>query len=120
MGSQKSPDGLYEKTTFYFTFTQNEFFKNKELKSTIYISNDEVDKSEGTVIEWTLNPTQTISKKRQRNKNTGEYRLVEKKKQLKSFFQIFENFNDAEEMDSVDDAEKQEENMNLFLLDDLF
>jgi hypothetical protein len=40
MGSQKSADGLYEKTTFYFTFATNEFFKNKELKSTLYISND--------------------------------------------------------------------------------
>ena len=73
MGRQKSPDGLYEKTTFYFTFAPNEFFKNKELKSTIYISNNEIDKSEGTVIEWIKNPTITISKKRQRNKNTGEY-----------------------------------------------
>lgn len=64
MGSQKSVDGLYEKTTFYFTFSPNEFFKNKELTSTLYISNDEVDKSEGTVIEWIKNPTVLISKKR--------------------------------------------------------
>ena len=64
MGSQKSADGLYEKTTFYFTFATNEFFKNKELKSTLYISNDQIDKSEGTVIEWIKNPTIAISKKR--------------------------------------------------------
>jgi hypothetical protein len=64
MGSQKSPDGLYEKTSFYFTFSPNEFFKNKELKSTIYISNDDVDKSEGTVIEWIKNPTLKLVKKR--------------------------------------------------------
>ncbi len=57
MGSQKSSDGNYEKTTFYFTFEPNQFFKNKELKSTILILNDEIDKSEGTLIEWIKNPT---------------------------------------------------------------
>mgnify|MGYP003393303787 len=35
-----------------------------------------VDKSQGTVINWTKNPTVRFVKKRQKNKKTGETRII--------------------------------------------
>ena len=97
IGTYISDDLQYEKVTVYFTFDQNEFFTNKELKVSLSYTGKYVDKSQGTVINWTKNPTVRFVKKRQKNKKTGETRIINQKIQERSFFEIFEDLEDEAE-----------------------
>ena len=57
MSNYFSEDKNYEKITLYFSFDENKYFKNKELSVSVSYTDDCIEKSQGTVIEWTHNPT---------------------------------------------------------------
>lgn len=99
MGHYLSEDKEYEKVSLIFGFDENKFFTNKELKLSVSYTGTYVDKSVGTVIDWKNNPTVKYIKRRQKNKKTGEQRIVNQKVQERSFFQIFNNFEDEPEFD---------------------
>jgi nucleosome assembly protein 1-like 1 len=73
------------------TFTENPFFKNKELKKRFILKDDFPVKSEGTVIEWEQGKdlTKKEIKKKQKNKKTGQSRVVSKIVDADSFFNFF-------------------------------
>jgi hypothetical protein len=76
MGRYFSEDKEYEKINLFFSFDENKFFKNKELSISISYTGSYVEKSVGTAIDWIENPTVKYQKRRQRNKKTGEQRVV--------------------------------------------
>lgn len=69
----------------------------------IYV-NDELVKSEGTEIKWKNNPTIKKTTKTQKNKRTGQTRSIVKEQQLRSFFEIFNDY----VLDQEDDKEEQD------------
>jgi nucleosome assembly protein 1-like 1 len=73
------------------TFTENPFFKNKELTKRFILKDDFPVKSEGTVIEWEQGKdlTKKEIKKKQKNKKTGQSRVVSKIVDADSFFNFF-------------------------------
>jgi hypothetical protein len=98
-------------------FSPNEFFKNAQLKTKLVSKSGENQKSEGTAIEWTNNPTIKKTTKTQKNKRSGQTRTITKETQLKSFFEIFGNYS-AEDADDKDDGKDDEEaaTMNIWEL----
>jgi hypothetical protein len=85
-------------------FTPNEFFENEVLTTKLIYVNDELVKSEGTEIKWKNNPTVKKTTKTQKNKRTGQTRSIVKEQQLRSFFEIFNDF----VLDQEDDKEGQD------------
>jgi nucleosome assembly protein 1-like 1 len=76
--------------TIVFTFKENEIIKNKELTKKFYLQNSAPVKSESTPIEWVgKNLTLKEIKKKQKNKKTGQQRVVTKQVKAKSFFNFF-------------------------------
>lgn len=76
-----------------FLFNDNEFFTNKELTMKIHYKgdNDDVEKIEGTQINWneSKDPTKKKVKKKQKNKKTNETRTIVKTVDAESFFNAF-------------------------------
>lgn len=76
--------------TIHFTFAENEIIKNKELTKKFVLVDSAPVKSESTPIEWvTRNLTLKEVKKKQKNKKTGQQRVVTKTVKAKSFFNFF-------------------------------
>lgn len=104
--------------TVKFGFTPNEYFKNTTLTVKLITKNMDLLQSEGTVIEWTNNPTLKKTTKTQKNKRTGQTRTVTKETQMKTFFEIFNNYTaeDQEDEPAQEDEEEEGPTMNLFTL----
>ena len=98
------------------SFSENEYFTNEEIK--FVALQDESDTGQtveviGTIIEWKTgkDPTRKQIKKTQKNKKTGETRVILKYVACDSFFNVFEskkepdepeNQNDDDDIDSED------------------
>lgn len=80
--------------TIVFTLTENTIIKNKDLTIKFYLDKDSVPvKAESSVIEWNgKNLTMKEIKKKQKNKKTGQQRVVTKQVKAKSFFNFFTSF----------------------------
>ena len=103
--NKKEEDKEINIETSIFTFSENQFFKNKELTIKCTFENDEPVKSEGTKIDWILNPTIKKETKKSRHKKTGEVKTITKEIQLASFFELFDDYEaeDEEEEEPEDD-----------------
>ena len=103
--------------TIQFKFTENAFFSNTELSTTLTTVNDMPKYSKGTAIQWKDGKDlckKTIEKS-QKNKRTGQKRVVKKEVKCKSIFGLFADFTDkVEEEESYN--EEEEEQPNLYLL----
>jgi nucleosome assembly protein 1-like 1 len=78
--------------TIIFNIRENEIIKNKELTKKFYLQNSAPVKSESSIIEWVgKNLTLKEIKKKQKNKKTGQQRIVTKQVKAKSFFNFFSN-----------------------------
>ena len=76
--------------TIVFEFSENEFITNPKLEKKFYLKNDMAVKSESTKIEWKgKNLCMKEVKKKQKNKKTGQHRVVNKTVEAKSFFTLF-------------------------------
>lgn len=76
--------------TIVFEMSENEFIKNKQLTKKFYLKNDEPVKCEACTIEWAgKNLTVKHIKKKQKNKKTGQQRVIDKVVEAKSFFNFF-------------------------------
>jgi len=93
-----------------FTFAENPFFKNKELRKRFVLKDDYPVRGEGTVIEWEQGKdlTKKEIKKKQKNKKTGQTRVVNKVVDADSFFNFFGS---VEVKDGVEDVEADEEEL---------
>ena len=70
-----------------------------------YLKNDEPVKCEASVIEWVgQNLTVKHIKKKQKNKKTGQQRVVDKIVEAKSFFNFFRSV-EAPEMNELEATE---------------
>lgn len=105
-------------------FSSNEFFNNEELSVKIVSESGVVSKTEGTVIDWKKgNPTIKKTTKNQKNKKTGQTRVIVKETQLRSFFELFNNYNaeDNEEEDKKHDNKGNDEDepseMDLYMVE---
>ena len=102
------------------TFEENEYFTNTELKFVASADPDtnQTNEVEGTVIDWKKDKdvTKKQVKKTQKNKKTGEKRVIVKSQPCDSFFNIFESKKepegihdkDADDVDSDDDKLMQQ------------
>jgi nucleosome assembly protein 1-like 1 len=78
--------------TIVFDFAPNELISNKQLTKKYYVQNDHPVKCESTTIEWKgKNLTIKQIRKKQKNKKTGQQRVVMKTVEAKSFFTFFKN-----------------------------
>uniref|UniRef100_A0A7S3I5S4 Nucleosome assembly protein n=1 Tax=Favella ehrenbergii TaxID=182087 RepID=A0A7S3I5S4_9SPIT len=108
------------KLTVTMTFSENEFMTNETLSFTAVADNDTDQTIEviGTVIEWKegQDPTKKKVKKTQKNKKTGEKRVIVKSIACDSFFNLFESKKepegihdkDEDDLDSDDDKVMQQ------------
>eukprot|EP01055_Gregarina_sp_Pseudo9_P005235 Gregarina_sp_Pseudo_9__5234@NODE_589_length_2542_cov_104_537755_g555_i0_p1_GENE_NODE_589_length_2542_cov_104_537755_g555_i0NODE_589_length_2542_cov_104_537755_g555_i0_p1_ORF_typecomplete_len401_score120_69NAP/PF00956_18/3_1e54RPC/PF03428_13/0_036_NODE_589_length_2542_cov_104_537755_g555_i012672469 len=101
--------------TIVFKFAENPFFQNSELTKTfkLEIEGETQDpillRSIGTTIQWKDGrdiTTKTVTK-RQKNKRTGETRVVKEHVDKLSFFHFFDSHEvpDEDELESMDDDE---------------
>lgn len=96
--------------TVYLKFEQNEFFTNEVLSKKFYINDeDEVTKTEGTVVNWKEGKNLTVKtiKKTQKNKKTNAKRVVTKEVQDESFFNFFKDEDVKIEKEDDDDGEDE-------------
>lgn len=111
-------------TVLTLDFSPNKYFTNEKLTTKLFQKDGEMTKSEGTVIQWTENPTVKKTTKSQKNKRTGQNRIITKETQLKSFFEIFGNFS-TEDQDEKDehhhgkDEECNDPTMTIWELSDM-
>ena len=108
------------KLTVKMTFDENEFFTNTEISFTAIADNDTNQTVEvvGTDIDWKegQDPTKKKIKKTQKNKKTGEKRVIVKTVPCDSFFNLFESKKepegirdrDEDDVDSEDDKVMQQ------------
>ena len=108
------------KLTVTMTFGENEFFTNEEISFTAVMDNDTDQTIEviGTEIDWKdgQDPTKKKVKKTQKNKKTGEKRVIVKSIPCDSFFNLFTSKKEPEgihdkdgsDMDSDDDQVMQQ------------
>jgi len=76
--------------TIIFEFKDNGLINNDRLEKKFYIKNDEPYKTDGTKIDWKgKNLCMKETKKKQKNKKTGQQRVVNKQVEAKSFFNFF-------------------------------
>jgi len=81
-----------ENFTIHFTFRENEYIKNLLLTKKYYIEKSVPIKCESTTVDWVgKNFTLKEVKKKQKNKKTGQQRVVTKQVKNKSFFNFFIN-----------------------------
>lgn len=94
--------------TIVFDFADNEFMTNKQLTKKFYIKKDVPTKSDGTKIEWKgKNLCVKEVKKKQKNKKTGQQRVVTKTVDAKSFFNFFRSIEECEEVNPMEATEEQ-------------
>lgn len=97
--------------TVRFYFNDNEYFENKEISMKIIYKGDEdeVQRIEGTQINWKegKDPTKKKIKKKQKHKKTNETRTIVKTVEADSFFNVFNN-RVAPEDGVLDEEEEQE------------
>ena len=107
-------------TTLTFEFSANEFFENTSLWVKLHTENDEVLRSEASEIKWKNNPTVEKTQKKQKNKRTGQTRIIHKEIQKRSFFEIFNKYEaeDEEEQEQKNPEDEEEGSMNLYLLEE--
>ena len=112
-------DSDKKQITLTFGFSENEFFENESLWVKLYTENDEAQYSEASEIKWKNNPTVEKTQKKQKNKRTGQTRVINKEIQKRSFFEIFNKFeaNDDEEHGDKN-HENEESSMNIYLLEE--
>lgn len=95
-----------------FIFNPNEFFTNTELtlKLSYKGEDDDVDKIEGTKINWNegKDPTKKKVKKKQKNKKTNETRTIVKTVDAESFFNVFQDRTAPGENDALESEEENE------------
>jgi nucleosome assembly protein 1-like 1 len=78
--------------TIVFGFAENEIIKNKELSMRFVLKEEQPIKTEGSVIEWvSKNLTIKEIKKKQKNKKTGQQRVVTRQVKAKSIFNFFKS-----------------------------
>lgn len=98
--------------TVKFHFNANEFFTNEHLALTVFYrgDQDEVEKIEGTEIQWneSKDPTKKKVKKKQKNKKTNETRTIVKVVEAESFFNVFTNRTAPDENANLDSEEEGE------------
>lgn len=99
--------------TVKLTFEENEFFENKEpLTLTIYYKgdDDDVDRIEGTQINWKegKDPTHKKVKKKQKHKKTNETRTIVKTVEADSLFNVFTNRKAPDEDTNMDSEEENQ------------
>ena len=93
--------------TIFFEFADNEIISNKQLTKKFYLKNDEAVKTESSVIEWKgKNLTVKEVKKKQKNKKTGQQRVVTKTVEAKSFFTFFKNL-EASQVNEIESTEEE-------------
>ncbi len=91
--------------TIVFDIAENDLITNKQLTKKFFLKNDEAVKTESTIIEWKgKNLTVKEVKKKQKNKKTGQQRVVTKTVEAKSFFNFFKTL----EAPAVTDVEANE------------
>lgn len=91
--------------TIVFDFAENDLITNKQLTKKFFLKNDEAVKTESTIIDWKgKNLTVKEVKKKQKNKKTGQQRVVTKTVEAKSFFNFFKTL----EAPAVNDVEANE------------
>lgn len=91
--------------TIVFDIAENDLITNKQLTKKFFLKNDEAVKTESTIIEWKgKNLTVKEVKKKQKNKKTGQQRVVTKTVEAKSFFNFFKTL----EAPTVTDVEANE------------
>lgn len=112
-------DGDKKIITLSFDFSENEFFENKQLWVKLYSEHEEATRSEASEIKWKNNPTVEKTQKKQKNKRTGQTRIINKEVQKRSFFEIFNKF-EGEEEEDAEQKNHEDENgsMNLYLLEE--
>lgn len=100
-----------------FHFAENPFFKNEILDKSFVYDKDELVKVESAKVEWKdgKNLTKKLSKKvfqkfnfqKQRNKKTGQYRVITKEVEDDSFFHFFRtvDITNKEKFDKLSDDE---------------
>jgi len=95
-----------------FLFNANEFFTNTELKLKVFYKGDEdeVEKIEGTEINWNegKDPTKKKIKKKQKNKKTNETRTIVKTVDADSFFNVFQSRTAPDESAGLESEEENE------------
>jgi nucleosome assembly protein 1-like 1 len=76
--------------TIVFSFDENEIIKNKELTIRFELKDSSPVKTIASEIEWvSRNLTMKEIKKKQKNKKTGQQRVVTRQVKAKSFFNFF-------------------------------
>ena len=95
------------KLTVTMTFSANEFFSNESISFVATADGDTNQTIEvvGTTIDWKegQDPTKKKVKKTQKNKKTGEKRVIVKQTPCDSFFNIFESKKEPEGIHDRDD-----------------
>ena len=93
-----------------FFFSTNEFFTNDSLSLKIFYrgDQDDVEKIEGTVINWNegKDPTKKKIKKKQKNKKTNETRTIVKTVDAESFFNCFASRQAPDENSNLESDEE--------------
>lgn len=118
LGDEKVEDGkTFSADSTIFTFEENPFFTNKELKITMKKLDGEPTLCEGTKIEWITNPTMKRKTKNKKNKKTGEVKVMVKEIQQTSFFELFKDFDAKVEDNASQNSEG--EKINIYIVDDV-
>jgi nucleosome assembly protein 1-like 1 len=98
--------------TVRFLFNKNEFFTNDTLTLKVFYKGDQddVEKVEGTEIQWneSKDPTKKKVKKKQKNKKTNETRTIVKTVEADSFFNVFTNRTAPDENTNMESEEENE------------
>ena len=83
--------------TIVFKMEENPYIENDTLEKKFYLKNDEPVKCEATTIVWKgKNLCMKEVKKKQKNKKTGQQRVVTKTVETKSFFNFFRTIEGVE------------------------
>lgn len=93
-----------------FHFSPNDYFTNDVLKKTFYMKEeDNAEKSVGTEILWKegKNITKKTIKKKQKNKKTGQTRVITKEVDEESFFNFFKSINPNEKKEGQDEDDEE-------------
>lgn len=104
--------------TISFDFSENEFFENKNLWVKLHSENDEAVRSEASEIKWKNNPTVEKTQKKQKNKRSGQTRIIHKEVQKRSFFELFNKYEADEDEEADKNQDEEAGNMNLYILEE--
>jgi len=109
----QSPQKTIEIT---LTFSENEWFTNEKLTLKVVFKkdqDDEVQETEGCLIDWKdgKDLSKKKLKKKQKNKKTGETRTIVKSAPAESFFNAFESRKAPESKEDQDDEDEEVEKL---------